>query len=203
MSTTKEAIIIATKQLFAERGYENVTLRDVAAECGISPGNLSYHFHTKEDLVTEVMGEVYEELNESLALSTDETVKDLLDRFRELEETSQRNSFYFRNMFVLGENFPSIRQFQERFREHMFYYYMRSFSSMVKAGLLREDIPDEQYRSLAVRVIMVTISWTFNIASTDEGEIVKTDLSHALSDCIYPYLTARGLEDWDAYFSAE
>ena len=53
--STREAIINQAKQLFNERGYFNVSMRDIADKLGISPGNLTYYFKKKEDLIEAVL----------------------------------------------------------------------------------------------------------------------------------------------------
>ncbi|MDN3359500.1 TetR/AcrR family transcriptional regulator [Actinomadura sp. DC4] len=48
--------------LFLEKGYENVTVRDVAAAADVSPTTLLNHFSTKEALVVDLGDELAEEL---------------------------------------------------------------------------------------------------------------------------------------------
>ena len=48
--STENKILQAATKLFYENSSEKVTMRDIAAECGISPGNLTYYFRKKEDL---------------------------------------------------------------------------------------------------------------------------------------------------------
>ena len=43
-----------------ERGYRGLTMRAVASECGITSGNLHYHFPTTDALVTELVQSVLE-----------------------------------------------------------------------------------------------------------------------------------------------
>ena len=50
-ATTRDKILAAAQRLWNERGFALVTVADLAAEAGISTGNLSYHFPTKSDLV--------------------------------------------------------------------------------------------------------------------------------------------------------
>ena len=41
----------AALRLFRERGYQGTTMREVAAEAGVSTGNAYYYFRSKEELV--------------------------------------------------------------------------------------------------------------------------------------------------------
>ena len=41
---TRETILHCARELFMERGYNNVSLRDGADAAGIRVGNLTYHF---------------------------------------------------------------------------------------------------------------------------------------------------------------
>ena len=51
----RERVIIVADRLFTERGYQPVTLRDIAQEVGIRHASLYYHFpQGKEELFVEV-----------------------------------------------------------------------------------------------------------------------------------------------------
>ena len=54
----QEKILQATIKLFSQHGPEKVTMRDIASECGISVGNLTYHYHKKESLFSAVYKEM-------------------------------------------------------------------------------------------------------------------------------------------------
>lgn len=50
MSKTSDRIANAALRLFNRKGYGSTTLTEIAADIGISQGNLTYHFRTKLDL---------------------------------------------------------------------------------------------------------------------------------------------------------
>ena len=47
----KQIIAEASRELFNANGYQKVTMRRIADRCGISVGNLTYHYPHKEDLL--------------------------------------------------------------------------------------------------------------------------------------------------------
>lgn len=52
---TREQILHAALHLLVEQGYRAMTMRRIAAQCGIQLGNLTYHFPTREDLVQALL----------------------------------------------------------------------------------------------------------------------------------------------------
>ncbi len=63
---TRDKIIQASIALFNEQGERNVTTNHIAADLGISPGNLYYHFRNKEDIILSI----YEEYARNLLIET-------------------------------------------------------------------------------------------------------------------------------------
>jgi AcrR family transcriptional regulator len=55
-SDRRQALVESAFALIAERGFEGLRLRDVAAAAGIDHSTLHHHFATKQDLVDAVVG---------------------------------------------------------------------------------------------------------------------------------------------------
>lgn len=68
---TRNRIIQASIALFNEQGERNVTTNHIAADLGISPGNLYYHFRNKEDIILSI----YEEYARNLLIESMPEVK--------------------------------------------------------------------------------------------------------------------------------
>src|ERR1700761_7058372 len=59
---TRNALISAARELFAERGYHAVSVRDVTARAGVTRGALGHHFAGKEALFLAVFDAVERDL---------------------------------------------------------------------------------------------------------------------------------------------
>lgn len=55
VSPQKQAVLEVAKQLFVQRGYEGVSIRDIAQECGLAKATIYHHFRDKEDLFFSVL----------------------------------------------------------------------------------------------------------------------------------------------------
>jgi AcrR family transcriptional regulator len=71
---TKDRILQISLQLFNERGERAVTTNHIAAELGISPGNLYYHFRNKQEIIKELMEQYQKETLDMLSLPDDRKV---------------------------------------------------------------------------------------------------------------------------------
>lgn len=51
---TRSAILAAAERLYAERGFGDVTLRDIVAEANVNLAAVNYHFGSKDELIAEL-----------------------------------------------------------------------------------------------------------------------------------------------------
>ena len=51
---TRERIIDAAERLFADRGFDLVSLRDITSDAGANVASVNYHFGSKENLIAAV-----------------------------------------------------------------------------------------------------------------------------------------------------
>jgi AcrR family transcriptional regulator len=80
-STTREAILAAGRERFAEQGYERVGMRDVAADAGVDVALVTYHFGSKDGLFAAAL-EMPEPMAELMAeVLEDGTADDFAERF--------------------------------------------------------------------------------------------------------------------------
>lgn len=55
LMTTAEKVVEAAKRLFAQKGYEGVSVRDVCDAAEVSPNAVHYHFKSKQNLYVSII----------------------------------------------------------------------------------------------------------------------------------------------------
>jgi len=66
-AATKAAVFNAAERLFALRGFQNVSVRDITSEAGVNLASVNYHFGSKDALLFEIFKRRTAELNRERA----------------------------------------------------------------------------------------------------------------------------------------
>lgn len=77
---TKERILIAATALFAEKGFEGTSMRDISQNAQVNLASINYHFENKANLYVSVFARNFEWLNQGvarIALKGDLSAKEL------------------------------------------------------------------------------------------------------------------------------
>lgn len=141
----RQKILSAARDLFAERGYEAVTMREIAARIEYSPTALYKHFRDKESLVRELCRQDFTTLAQRLV----EVVSsgDALERFARTGlvylDFAARHPSHYRLMFM-GELPPTPPEEGERDDPtHNAYVFLRALvAELERAKLLRPGLDD-------------------------------------------------------------
>ena len=60
--TSREAILAMSRKMLREQGWTGVSVRSIAAACGISVGSIYNYFDSKEDLMSAVVESIWREI---------------------------------------------------------------------------------------------------------------------------------------------
>lgn len=180
-SDTRERIQQVALELFAERGYDKTSLREVAERLDITRPALYYHFKTKEDILVGVIEDLTAGIDELVEWAgtrpkTRDARLEILERIAGLLEDQWRPLIRFAqvNQGVLNE-LPVGERMRERFL-HMVSVLsdpaddpVRQFEARLAVIALifgsvpmtfGMDLPDDQRSSVALQVATKLIAGT-------------------------------------------
>ena len=63
---TRDRIVAAAADLFAERSFDGATTRDIAARAGVTQPLLNYHFRSKDELWRAAVDSLFERLDQTM-----------------------------------------------------------------------------------------------------------------------------------------
>ena len=97
---TRERILETALKLFNDFGEPNVTTTVIADEMDISPGNLYYHFHNKDEIVDALFGDYEKEIEGLFATPASRLLgtEDIWLFLHLLFETIWRFRFFYRDI---------------------------------------------------------------------------------------------------------
>jgi AcrR family transcriptional regulator len=147
---TREQILHAALDLLVEQGYRAMSMRRVAAACGMKLGNLTYHFPTREDLVRELLAAVISAYEIEFALIVDKPGVPPEERLRDvcqliLEDIrSRKTTRVFPELWALSNHDPFVF---ERVQE----LYQRARAPLIEiVAEMRPDLDSRECEDLAL-----------------------------------------------------
>ncbi len=202
---TRDKIILASLELFNEKGERNVTTNHIAADLNISPGNLYYHFRNKSDIIYEIfiqyelLVDHYLQIPEERPLNLDDLIYYLESVFDGL--WSYR--FFHRDLEFLLDSDERLRKDYRAFTLRCLDCIGKILKGLQKGldGVLK-DLDDEHIESMALNVWLVVTNWMAYLKTAHAGEDNKAINKVMLKQGIYqvlsftvPYLTSAYVEE--------
>ena len=138
----REKLCDVAARMFAERGKDGFTMRELASELGVSPMTPYRYFHDKDEILAAVRARIF--LQFAVTLEQAYAVPgDAGDRARSAAEAYVRfaleNPSSYKLMFDMSQpgegNYPELAQASDRARKTM----TRHIPGMIEAGMLQGD----------------------------------------------------------------
>lgn len=105
-----EQILRAALDILIDEGYRALTMRRIAKQCGLRPGNLSYYFKTKEDLVRDLLEAVIISYETEFELIVKDETRSNTERFERLcllileDITTKKTTRIFPELWALSNH---------------------------------------------------------------------------------------------------
>ncbi len=198
---TRERILETALALFNQFGAPGVTTTAIAAEMGISPGNLYYHFHSKEEIVETLFAAYRREIEGTLAAPEGQPAhaEDIWLFLHLVFEAIWKYRFIYRD---LNELVSRSRPLEVQFKtilDHKSRTATAILESLVDAGDLNAS--RDEIRTVATNMTVIATYWlSYEFArdprAPQNGRTLARGAVHVLS-LAAPYLEpkARALFD--------
>lgn len=112
---TRRRILNHAREAFNERGVAAVPIREIARELDLSPGNVSYHFPTKEALIAALVEEEHAANNALVAAATEPLeFAEVEHIIRTIMRRDLENRWLMRDCVGLLTGLPSLRAVHEQ-----------------------------------------------------------------------------------------
>ena len=196
---TRGLILEVSLDLFNRQGEPNVTTNLIALEADISPGNLYYHFRSKDDIALDLFKRFLGELQPLLHADPDEFsgVEELWLRLHLIYETMGRYRFVYRNLGDLMVRLPDLGKalggLLQR-KAQMLHSVLQQLSSA-----RAKQLGQAQRHALVENLLLAMTYWIpyaelRNQAAPDDGSVLSDAVSRTLMQ-IAPYLEDQAGRD--------
>lgn len=194
---TQNLILTTALALFNEHGTAKISANRIADECGLSRGNLHYHFKNKQSIINALYCEMSGEIRVEWADDTSyPTIQHMLGMFDRQLELIWRYRFLYRELVALLAADESL---QKRFsfdRQDRTEIVVQYFESLVRDGFLETPRRPESLRYLTKLSWILCDNW-INYISVDKLDVYPEcrNEGHALLiELFRPYFTPRAMD---------
>jgi AcrR family transcriptional regulator len=163
-TSRREELLAIAARLFAERGFKNTTVRDIAEAAGILSGSLYHHFDSKESMVDELLDTFQTDLWKQYDAITDSDLSprakleavvrasfDAIDHHHSEVAIFQNDAAYL----MTFERFAYLHERNVRFRE----LWTGLLEAGVRSGELRADLDVELVYRFLRDTVWVAVRW--------------------------------------------
>ena len=183
-ASTREQLLVCARRLFNEKGYSNVSMRMLADELGIGVGNVTYYFGHKQDIVTALMQDAFDQTRVEGEITS---LEQLTDMFSRMLDTLTRHTFFFLD--------PEFIQ-DERHIAHNGYLRGRlrsALGDLTNAGFFLSTFTEEVRNTLLDLLLMTHLTWLRqSMRAAQQRAMSKAALLQAHWLVFAPYLSDKG-----------
>ena len=192
---TKDRIIETALYLFNEEGEPNVTTNHIADEMDISPGNLYYHYRSKDDIIWQIFLNYEKKIKQVLSQKNVNytSMEDMWLYLQMIFEVIAEYRFLYRNLIQLMNRIDFLKRHFRHILALKSQTALNIMTQLANDGLLKAD--KQTIASLADQIALTATFWlNYSIAIYDDNYDEEKKLSHGIFHVmrlVAPFLTEQ------------
>ena len=191
---TRKRILDGSRKLFNEKGFTNISIRDVAKDLGMSHGNLCYHYPNTDELAKALYYELVAVFEAQISNMSTDTID--LQQLTELTSKTLERQFEYR--FLMIEFVAIIRRIPEI---HSHYTSIQTRRKKQFEFIL-QALEKQQYLKPAVggfsalieTFILVGNFWISEALLLKRHQAATSHYASLFGQLLAPYMTEKGLK---------
>ena len=195
MKKTQKKILNNAILLFNRKGVSNTRLQDIASNTGISPGNLSYHYKTKKDLIEAVLElmvvTMMEMSGKNMALVEQ---NDYLSIIKNYLRYQIGHRFFYRDILEITNLVPEAKTIFKNQMHQVLSFTQNGLYLAIGKGLIKPEPYLGHYEFFAKNIWAILNSWLVEREVIGIKEVSMQKVILAIWEFHYPYFTDKGLE---------
>jgi AcrR family transcriptional regulator len=204
MSGTNQKILRAARILFNEAGVAKVSQRTICDHIAISPGNLTYHFKKRDDIIEALYFQLAADFEDRLDLAekAELNLSELQSATKDINKILFENRFFLIDFMQILRSSKKIKKHYTALSARRLAYIESLLNNLTKTGIMRKaELPNE-YDQLLQRSLLIGDFWIASIGTTAEDVMLKHTRIYTtmFMQSFYPYLTKKGK---DAFLKLE
>lgn len=156
---TRSAILDMAVKLFNQHGSQSVSTNRIAAEMGISVGNLYYYFNNKEDVIRALYDRMAAEMNDLWLVVAGFNISRLREMFDRLIQQMWEYRFFQREQLTLMKKDPLLLKKNREVRLRKRGEIEGLIRGLAEANILRQPQDEETTPTLVNAVWIVSENW--------------------------------------------
>lgn len=183
----REELLSIAAAVFAEKGFEGSTIREIADRAGILSGSLYHHFESKEEMAAEVTRRYWDDLEEAnrrAVASSDDPAEQLRALVHASVNTSLRRQDEVR---ILHQDWHYIQAFGNL--DSQFRSVQQTWHEVIDAGVHAGQFRRDLNPGMVYLTIMGALAW-FPRWFRPEGPLEPESIAQMQADLFLEGLTA-------------
>ena len=192
-AATRALITETALRLFNEESASDVSTNQIAAEAGISPGNLYYYFRNKEEIIRALFPAIRDGIAEPLTYPKGEPIsaERMANDYVSAIEVLWRYRFFFADLIGLGQRDPELAAMIQALQDDTIVTMADMYQDIMDQGDM-VAVDQKTKELLALNSFLVWFSWvSFMDRASDPRKMREQRLADGALAClaiIDPYL---------------